>query len=121
MTASVRSYTEDWYYTVEVEPGVFTAGADRANLSVTRKLLRRVRYRGYDCLDVGTMEGVVPTLLERGGAERVVACDRLDLSTRGDLVQRAYQVTFGASVATKRLCAALDDSYLRSVLDGLRT
>jgi hypothetical protein len=57
-----------WYYSVEVEEGVFTRGHDHPNVAITRDLLRTVVLRGFDFLDIGTQEAVIPILLKKGGA-----------------------------------------------------
>ena len=46
------------------------------------------------CLDIGTQEAIVPTILSRQGAKDVVAYDRLNLSDRINLVKEAYNVDF---------------------------
>ncbi len=68
-----------WYYTVELLPGVMVEGAFPGNIPfLPRLMMRRCDLAGMDCLDLGTMEGLVPTLMKRGGAGRVLAVDAID-------------------------------------------
>jgi 2-polyprenyl-3-methyl-5-hydroxy-6-metoxy-1,4-benzoquinol methylase len=65
-----------WYYAVELLPGVQTAGHYPSELPMLpRLMLRRAGVAGMDCLDVGTVEGLVPALLVKRGAGRVTAVD----------------------------------------------
>jgi len=68
-------YRQPWYYTFELLPGVFTAGAGHLNLGLTRALLGRCSVANRSCLDIGTMEAAVPVLLSRRGAEKIVGVD----------------------------------------------
>lgn len=86
--------SDQWYYSIELEPGVFTKGRDHGNIAVTRKLLRNIEVRGRDCIDIGTQEGLVPILLKKAGAERMVAYDRRDLSDRIFFLQKRYGAPF---------------------------
>jgi 2-polyprenyl-3-methyl-5-hydroxy-6-metoxy-1,4-benzoquinol methylase len=64
-----------WYYSVELVPGVVTEGQFPPDVPMLpRLMLRRCAVEGRSCLDIGTMEGVVPTLLAKRGA-RVLAVD----------------------------------------------
>jgi SAM-dependent methyltransferase len=85
---------EDWYYTVEIAPGRFTRGKEYPNVALTRALLRRCEVAGRRCLDIGTMEALVPVLLERRRAAETTAVDVLDLSRRVELVKAVYDVDF---------------------------
>jgi SAM-dependent methyltransferase len=68
-----------WYYAVELLPGMITDGAYPATLPMLpRLMMRRCQLEGMSCLDLGTMEGLIPTLMMRGGASRVLAVDALD-------------------------------------------
>jgi len=65
-----------WYYTVELAPGVFARGQYLPTRPMPpRTLLRRVDLTGAACLDMGSMEGLVPVVMSRGGATQVVATD----------------------------------------------
>jgi hypothetical protein len=89
---------------------MMTRGNDHANVSLTREILRRVAFQGMTCLDVGTQEAVVPILLKRGGAGRVVASDRLDLADRVDMLKRVYEadITYLGGTQLVDLPRALD-------------
>ena len=53
-----------WYYSVELLPGVVATGQYPHDVPhLPRLALRRCDVAGASCLDVGTMEGLVPTLL----------------------------------------------------------
>ena len=53
-------FTEHWYYSMELVPGVYTPGANHRNIGLTRQLLARTEVEGRSCLDIGTMEAAVP-------------------------------------------------------------
>src|SRR5260221_3390507 len=60
-----------------------------------RLLMRRCDLRGMACLDIGTMEGLTPTLMARGGASRVLAIDGLDYCKQKlAAVRHYYSVSF---------------------------
>lgn len=68
-----------WYYTVELLPGVVAEGIYPPSVPMLpRLILRRCRLSGAECLDLGTVEGLAPVLMARGGAARVVAVDGTD-------------------------------------------
>jgi SAM-dependent methyltransferase len=68
-----------WYYQVELLPGVVAQGAfPQSHPMLPRLLMRRCDLRGMACLDIGTMEGLTPVLMSRGGASRVLAIDGAD-------------------------------------------
>src|SRR5260221_13633740 len=72
-------FNEWWYYGVELLPGVAIPGQHPTSIPMLpRLLMRRCDLRGMACLDIGTMEGLTPTLMARGGASRVLAIDGLD-------------------------------------------
>jgi tRNA (mo5U34)-methyltransferase len=65
-----------WYHTIELAPGVVTAG-----WFDTRSVARRLPFpslQGRRCLDVGTFDGFWAFEMERRGASEVVAIDILD-------------------------------------------
>jgi len=69
-------YTRWWYYSIELLPGVVTKGQYEDTFPMLpRLLLRKCGVEGAECLDLGTMEGLVPTLLARRGARTVLAVD----------------------------------------------
>ena len=105
-------YKKKWYYNIEIEAGEFTAGADRPSLALIRKLLRNVDVRDQDCLDLGTMEAVIPILLKRGGAKRVVAYDRfIESPVWLPDIKKIYDVDFDfvGGLRLEDLGARLDD------------
>jgi hypothetical protein len=87
-------FDEHWYYSIELEPGVFTKGNNHTNIALTRKLLRNVQVRGQACIDIGTQEALIPILLKKAGAGLVVAYDRRDLTSRIKTLQSVYHVDF---------------------------
>jgi SAM-dependent methyltransferase len=65
-----------WYYTVEREDGGFYKGIYPDDMILLpRANLAKIDLRGRKCLDVCTMEGLMPTLMAKGGAAEVVATD----------------------------------------------
>ena len=84
-----------WYYSVELLPGVVTEGQFPAEAPMLpRMLLRRCAVDDRSCLDLGTMEGLVPTLLVKRGA-RVLAVDHSNHSlAKLDAVKRYHDVDF---------------------------
>jgi len=98
-----------WYYAIELEPGVMTEGHRYPNVGLTRDFLARIDLTGLRCLDVGTMEGLVPVLLKRRGAGQVIALDGFDFSEKIAAVKAAYDVDFSylPNVMVSGLCEAL--------------
>jgi SAM-dependent methyltransferase len=89
------SFRQEWYYRIELLEGVFTSGKKFPNVILTRKILGNIEVKDQSCIDIGSMEGLIPTLLKRRGANRVVAYDRrTDLTDRVNLVKVAYEVDF---------------------------
>lgn len=69
-------YNDWWYYNIELLPGVITKGIYPSDLPMLpRLLLRNCDLAGMDCLDLGSMEGLIPTLMSRQGARSVLATD----------------------------------------------
>ncbi len=65
-----------WYYTVEREDGGFYKGVYPDDMILLpRANLAKIDLRGRKTLDVCTMEGLMPTLMAKGGAAEVVATD----------------------------------------------
>jgi 2-polyprenyl-3-methyl-5-hydroxy-6-metoxy-1,4-benzoquinol methylase len=65
-----------WYYAVELLPGVVTTGLYPVDMPMLpRLLLRRCEVGGMSCLDMGTMEALVPVLLKKRGARSVLGID----------------------------------------------
>jgi 2-polyprenyl-3-methyl-5-hydroxy-6-metoxy-1,4-benzoquinol methylase len=71
--------TRWWYYSVELMPGFVTKGQYPDDFPMLpRILLRNCDLRGTTCLDVGSMEGLIPALMCRQGAKTVLATDAID-------------------------------------------
>ncbi|MGC2516286.1 MAG: DUF1698 domain-containing protein [Terriglobales bacterium] len=71
-----KVYNTFWYYDIELLPGVTTRGHyPQATPLLPRMLLRNCNLKGADCLDIGSMEGLIPVLMCRQGAHRVLATD----------------------------------------------
>lgn len=88
-------FDQYWYYTMEMARGVWSPGTRQyANIALTRQLLSGVDVTGARCLDIGTMEGLVPVLLKRRGAASVTAIDGQDCTDKIDAVKRAFGVDF---------------------------
>jgi 2-polyprenyl-3-methyl-5-hydroxy-6-metoxy-1,4-benzoquinol methylase len=65
-----------WYYSVELAPGIVSGGQyDPGMPMLSRMMLRSIILDGASCLDLGTMEGLMPVLMRRAGADRVLATD----------------------------------------------
>lgn len=68
-----------WYYDVELLPGVVAKGVYPPDMPMApRLMLRRCGLKGASCLDIGSMEGLMPVLMQRGGASRTLAIDGSD-------------------------------------------
>jgi 2-polyprenyl-3-methyl-5-hydroxy-6-metoxy-1,4-benzoquinol methylase len=86
-----------WYYTVELAPGVMAQGFYEDDLPMLPRIMlrRSVDVKGADCLDLGSMEGLVPVLLRRAGAARVLATDYdRHCVDKIRAVQAAYEAPF---------------------------
>lgn len=72
-------FTAWWYYSVELMPGLITKGQYPDSFPMLpRMLLRNCDLRGATCLDLGSMEGLIPVLMCRQGAKAVLATDAID-------------------------------------------
>jgi 2-polyprenyl-3-methyl-5-hydroxy-6-metoxy-1,4-benzoquinol methylase len=85
-----------WYYTVELAPSVTAQGQYESHFPMLpRMMMRRCNLAGADCLDLGSMEGLVPVLMRRAGARRVLATDFGPHCVEKILaVKAAYKVDF---------------------------
>lgn len=85
-----------WYYSVELLPGLVTRGAYPDDVPMLpRKMARRADVRGKHCLDIGSMDGLLPAMLARRGAARVVASDAVShCHDRLAAVKHYYGVDF---------------------------
>lgn len=71
-----KLYNTWWYYTIELLPDLITKGIYPEKLPfLPRIMLRNCKLCGMDCLDLGSMEGLIPTLMCRQGARSVLATD----------------------------------------------
>ena len=71
-------FTGWWYYSVELMPGLITKGQYPDSFPMLpRILLRNCDLRGTTCLDVGSMEGLIPVVMCRQGAKTVLATDAI--------------------------------------------
>jgi SAM-dependent methyltransferase len=67
-------YNQWWYYSFELAPGVATQSSFPSDFPLLpRMLLRNCELSGCDCLDIGSVEGLIPILMCRQGAREVVA------------------------------------------------
>ena len=72
-------FTRWWYYSVELLPGLITKGQYPDNFPLLpRILLRNCDLHGTTCLDLGSMEGLMPVVMCRQGAKEVLATDAID-------------------------------------------
>lgn len=85
-----------WYYSIELLPGLITKGVYPADLpNLPRLMLSRVDLANQSCLDMGSMEGLIPVLMKRGGASQVLATDAIDHCwEKLEAVQHYYGVEF---------------------------
>ncbi|MBJ7330696.1 MAG: DUF1698 domain-containing protein [Solirubrobacteraceae bacterium] len=85
-----------WYYNVEVLPGLITRGTYPENFPMLPRMMsRKADVAGQHCLDIGSMDGLMPTSLARRGAARVVASDAVShCHDRLAAVQHYYGVDF---------------------------
>lgn len=66
-----------WYYTAELAPGLVAQGQTDEMPLLARMALREIDLTNSVCLDIGTMEGLMPILMaKRAGA--VMAIDAVD-------------------------------------------
>ena len=85
-----------WYYSIELLPGFITKGVYAADLPMLpRLMLRKCDLTGMSCLDMGSMEGLIPVLMRRGGAEKVLAIDAVShCREKQEAVKHYYGVDF---------------------------
>ena len=68
-----------WYYSIELLPNIIAKGQYEDNFPMLpRMMLRRCAIEAMECLDIGSMEGLIPALMARRGARRVLATDAID-------------------------------------------
>lgn len=93
----VKSVLNDWwYYSVELSPGIITKGMDTPRTPmIPRMMMRNCNLQGMDCLDIGSMEGLIPTAMVRKGAKSVLATDAIPhCKKKMDVVREIYDVNF---------------------------
>ena len=93
----IASVLKDWwYYSVELAPGVVTKGMDTPQTPMLpRMMVRNCNLQGMDCLDIGSMEGLIPTAMVRKGAKSVLATDAIPhCQKKMDVVRKIYDVNF---------------------------
>lgn len=93
----VASVLNDWwYYSVELAPGVISKGMDTPQTPMLpRMMLRNCNLRDMECLDIGSMEGLIPALMVRKGAKKVLATDALPhCQKKMDVLRKIYDVDF---------------------------
>ncbi|WP_457427540.1 class I SAM-dependent methyltransferase [Roseateles sp. P5_E7] len=85
-----------WYYSVELAPGIVAKGADTPRTPMLpRMMMRRCDLNGMDCLDIGSMEGLIPALMKRKGARTVLATDAVPHCLKKmNVLKQAYDVDF---------------------------
>jgi 2-polyprenyl-3-methyl-5-hydroxy-6-metoxy-1,4-benzoquinol methylase len=94
----ISSVANDWwYYSVELRPGLTTKGGHTPQSPMTpRMLMRNAELKGMECLDIGSMEGLIPALMVRQGASRVLATDALPhCEKKMNVLKQLYGVEFG--------------------------
>jgi SAM-dependent methyltransferase len=84
-----------WYYSMELLPGFVIEGQYPDLPLLPRMMLRRCRVAGASCLDMGSMEGLIPTLLAKRGARSVLAVDHSNHAVgKLDAVRHYHGVDF---------------------------
>lgn len=74
MNADVKNLW--WYYTVEYEQAKYHRGIYHDDMILLpRKNLSAINLNGMRTIDICTMEGIIPTLMVKGGAAEVYATD----------------------------------------------
>lgn len=65
-----------WFYDAEIYPGLKKEGIFPDYFPLpARVLMRNAVLSGMDCLDIGSMEGIIPILMKKQNAREVVATD----------------------------------------------
>ena len=85
-----------WYYNVELMPSVVTKGIYTPETPMLpRMMMRNCHLRDMDCLDVGSMEGIIPILMARQGAKSILATDAIPhCEEKMRLLREVYGVEF---------------------------
>jgi len=113
---------QQWYHKIELEPGIVTEGKDYPAEIAIRVLLRGIDVAGQRCLDVGAMEGMMSILMERRGAARVVAYDRMPndvrVKTVRDKLGARFEYVAGMELADMPRAVSPDGSPFDVVVCG---
>lgn len=85
-----------WYYSVELAPGIITKGMDTPQTPMLpRMMVRNCNLENMDCLDIGSMEGLIPIAMKRKGAKNVVATDAIPhCEKKMNALKEIYGVNF---------------------------
>ena len=77
---------------MQLAPDLVAQGTYPADFPyMPRMLMRNAHLQGQDCLDLGSMEGVIPVLMHRKGAKRIIAADAVPhCAEKMDLLQKVY-------------------------------
>ena len=97
MLAQIKELLPEWwYYSFELLPGVFAKGTYAPDLPMLpRMMLRNCQLEGMSCLDMGSMEGLIPILMRKGGADQVLAVDAVDhCLAKMNVAKACYGVDF---------------------------
>jgi SAM-dependent methyltransferase len=93
-----------WYYSVEIDPGVVKSGVFPPSMVLLPRLnLSKIDLRGQKVADICTMEGLMPTLMAKGGAAQVVATD----SSRPSILQGTSDDSIEMNIAKMGLIKSL--------------
>jgi SAM-dependent methyltransferase len=84
----------NWYHSIELLPGLYTAGKGHRNIALIRDLLRRCEIEGMNCLDVGAADCLSSILMRRRGALNVMAQDIHDRGTKIRFLQDTLHIEF---------------------------
>lgn len=84
----------DWYYKMELRPGVFTNGTLFENIRATTSMMRRVDVKDLRALDIGAQEGAQAVLLAKAGADVTAYDRRRNGAQKLELVKQAFGVDF---------------------------
>lgn len=82
-----------WYYSIELCPGISTKGFEFNNIAVTRRMLANIDLDRATAIDIGAMEGAMSTIMAKRGTS-VMSVDTTDRTEQIRLVQRAHGVRF---------------------------
>jgi SAM-dependent methyltransferase len=96
LLAATPLFQQWWYYTMELLPGVVAKGQYEDDFPMLpRMMLRKAELEDMTCLDLGSMEGLIPALMKRGGAKEVLATDFSDhCAEKMEMVKHYYDVDF---------------------------